>query len=108
LFGSKSKSTASLIANPVDDEKTKVLVLFHTLYGGVYQMAKAVAEGAKSVDSVEVTIKRIPETNDKLDASAVDAQKKVGKETDQISGVSELANYDIVFFWRYYKIWCCL
>jgi len=41
---------------------TKVLVLYHSTYGHIEQMAEAVAEGAQSVEGVEVDIKRVQET----------------------------------------------
>src|SRR5690606_17529002 len=37
---------------------TKVLVLYYSSYGHIETLANAVAEGVKSVDGVEVTIKR--------------------------------------------------
>src|SRR5690554_7079923 len=40
---------------------TKVLVLYYSSYGHIETLANAVAEGVKSVDGVEVTIKRVPE-----------------------------------------------
>ena len=40
----------------------KVLVLYYSSYGHVETMAQHVAEGAKSVPGVEVTLKRVPET----------------------------------------------
>ncbi|MGB7389296.1 MAG: flavodoxin domain-containing protein, partial [Pseudomonas neustonica] len=40
----------------------KLLVLYHSMYGHVETMAQVVAEGAKQVDGVSVTIKRVPET----------------------------------------------
>mgnify|MGYP001547253545 CR=1 FL=1 len=40
----------------------KVLVVFHSLYGHIYQMAQAVAEGVKDVDGAEVELRRVPET----------------------------------------------
>lgn len=40
----------------------KVLVLFYSTYGHIYQMAKAVVEGAKQIDGIEVELKRVPET----------------------------------------------
>ena len=43
---------------------TKVLVLYHSMYGHIETMANAVAEGARSVAGVEVTVKRVPETMD--------------------------------------------
>lgn len=41
---------------------TKVLVLYYSMYGHIDTLAAAVAEGAKRVDGVEVTVKRVPET----------------------------------------------
>ena len=40
----------------------KVQIVFHSLYTHVYQLAEAVAEGARSVADVEVTLARVPET----------------------------------------------
>jgi len=57
---------------------TKILVVFHSLYGHIQQMAEAVAEGAKSVDGVEVEIKRVAETlSDEIlgKMGAVESQK---------------------------------
>ncbi|NMC70003.1 MAG: NAD(P)H:quinone oxidoreductase [Myxococcales bacterium] len=41
---------------------TTIYVVFHSIYGHVYRMAQAVAEGAKSVTDVEVKLFRVPET----------------------------------------------
>ncbi|RVU34997.1 NAD(P)H:quinone oxidoreductase [Hwanghaeella grinnelliae] len=74
---------------------TKVLVLYYSMYGHIETMAKAVAEGAESVDGVEVTIKRVPELmSDEQLAQA-------GGKTDQTAEVaspSELADYDGIIF----------
>ncbi len=40
----------------------KVLVLYYSSYGHTETMAGAVAEGARSVEGVEVDLKRVPET----------------------------------------------
>jgi NAD(P)H dehydrogenase (quinone) len=40
----------------------KVLVLFYSTYGHIYQMAKAVVDGAKQIEGIEVELKRVPET----------------------------------------------
>ncbi|OGR44638.1 MAG: NAD(P)H:quinone oxidoreductase, type IV [Elusimicrobia bacterium GWA2_61_42] len=40
----------------------KILVVYYSMYGHIYEMAKAAAEGAKSVKGAEVVIKRVPET----------------------------------------------
>ena len=40
----------------------KVLIVFYSMYGHVYQMAEAEAEGARTAPGAEVTIRRIAET----------------------------------------------
>lgn len=39
----------------------KIQVIFYSMYGHIYQMAEAVAEGAREVDGVEVTLHRVAE-----------------------------------------------
>ncbi|GBH27574.1 NAD(P)H:quinone oxidoreductase [Burkholderia vietnamiensis] len=73
----------------------KVLVLYYSSYGHVETMAQHVAEGAKSVPGVEVTLKRVPET------IPVDQAKAIGVKVDQaapVATVDELANYDAIIF----------
>ena len=43
---------------------TKLLVLYYSMYGHIETMANSVVEGAREVDGVEVTLKRVPETMD--------------------------------------------
>ncbi|MCW1914707.1 NAD(P)H:quinone oxidoreductase [Luteolibacter sp. GHJ8] len=74
---------------------TKVLVLYYSTYGHIETMAGAIAEGARSVDGVEVTVKRVPETMPE------DIAKKYGAKLDQAAPVaepSELADYDAIIF----------
>jgi NAD(P)H dehydrogenase (quinone) len=40
----------------------KVLVVFYSMYGHIYRMAQAIAEGAREVAGVDVVLKRVPET----------------------------------------------
>jgi NAD(P)H dehydrogenase (quinone) len=40
----------------------KVNVVFHSLYGHIYKMAEAIAEGAREVEGAEVKIYQVPET----------------------------------------------
>jgi len=40
----------------------KILIAYYSMYGHIYEMAKAAAEGAGSVKGAQVTIKRVPET----------------------------------------------
>ena len=74
---------------------TKVLVLYYSTYGHIETMAGAITEGARSVDGVEVTVKRVPETMPE------DIAKKYGAKLDQAAPVaepSELADYDAIIF----------
>ncbi|KAA0696757.1 NAD(P)H:quinone oxidoreductase [Halopseudomonas laoshanensis] len=73
----------------------KVLVLYHSMYGHIETMAKAVADGAAKVDGVEVSIKRVPETMN------AEAFKAAGGKVDQDASVAspaELADYDAIIF----------
>ena len=73
----------------------KVLVLYHSMYGHIETMAAKIAEGAKSVAGVEVTIKRVPET------IPAEAFKAAGGKADQAAAVAtpaELAEYDAIIF----------
>lgn len=72
---------------------TKILVLYHSTYGHIEQMAKAVAEGASKVEGAVVDIKRVPETVPE------DVAKSAGYKMDQeapIATVAELADYDAI------------
>lgn len=74
---------------------TKLLVLYHSMYGHIETMAQAVAEGAREVAGVEVTVKRVPETMD------AEIFKAAGGKTDQAAPVAtpaELADYDAIIF----------
>jgi NAD(P)H dehydrogenase (quinone) len=74
---------------------TKVLVLYYSMYGHVETMAEAIAEGARSVDEIEVSIKRVPEL------MTEEVAQKVGAKLDQtapLATVDELADYDAIIF----------
>lgn len=74
---------------------TKVLVLYYSMYGHIETMAKSVAEGARSVEGVEVSLKRVPETMPR------EALEKIGAKLDQDAPeatVEELAGYDAIVF----------
>ena len=73
----------------------KVLVLYYSMYGHIETMAKAMAEGARSVEGTEVTLKRVP------DLMPEDVARKAGAKLDQaapIATVDELPNYDAIIF----------
>jgi NAD(P)H dehydrogenase (quinone) len=75
--------------------KTKVLVLYYSMYGHVEIMAKAVAEGAAGVDGVVVDIKRVPEL------MPLDVARGAGAKLDQdapVAAVDDLPGYDAIIF----------
>ncbi len=39
----------------------KVKIVFYSMYGHIYQMAEAVAEGAREVEGAEVELLQVPE-----------------------------------------------
>jgi NAD(P)H dehydrogenase (quinone) len=71
----------------------KILVLYHSTYGHIEQMAQAVAEGARSVQGAEVALKRVPELVPE------ELARKSGYKLDQaapVATVEELADYDAI------------
>jgi len=74
---------------------SKLLVLYYSTYRHIETMANAIAEGARSVEGVEVTLKRVPET------LSDEAAQKMGAKLDQSAPVAtpgELADYDAIIF----------
>jgi NAD(P)H dehydrogenase (quinone) len=74
---------------------TKLLVLYYSTYGHIERMAQAVAEGAREVEGVEVTVKRVPELMPE------EVARKAGAKLDQpapIAEPTELADYDGIIF----------
>ena len=77
----------------------KVLILFHSIYGHIYRMAEAVAEGARQVEGAEVTIRRVPESVPQ------EVLKQIGAAEAQqafahipVAVPSELGDYDAIIF----------
>ena len=71
---------------------TKILVLYHSTYGHIEAMAKAVAEGAREAGA-SVDIKRVPETVP--DELAKASHYKMDQDAP-IATVDDLANYDAI------------
>jgi len=77
----------------------KILIAYYSMYGHMYEMVKAAAEGAKSVPGADVVIKRVPET---LSAEvlgkmgALDAQK--AQASVPVCTPDDLAAADAVIF----------
>jgi len=77
----------------------KVIVPFYSLYGHIYKMAQAIAEGAEQVKGAKVELRRVPETLpievlEKM--SAIEAQKAFADIP--ICSVDELGQADAIIF----------
>jgi len=65
-------------------DKTKVLVVFYSMYGNTAKLAKAVAEGARQVENVEVSLRQVEELMPKEIIEANERMKQVKKELEDI------------------------
>ena len=77
----------------------KVLVVFYSMYGHVYALAEAVAQGVKEVAGAEVMLRRVPETLPQEvlgKMGALEAQKKFAPIP--VCTVEELGAADAVIF----------
>ncbi|HNW45587.1 MAG TPA: NAD(P)H:quinone oxidoreductase [Elusimicrobiales bacterium] len=77
----------------------KVLLVYYSMYGHMYEMVKAAAEGAKSVKGAEVLIKRVPETLPQEvlgKMGALDAQK--AQAAVPVCTPEDLAAADAIIF----------
>ena len=77
----------------------KLLIVYYSMYGHIYKMAEAVAEGVRGVEGCEAVIKRVPETlpNEVLGMmGALEAQK--GMAHIPVAAVNDLADADAIIF----------
>jgi NAD(P)H dehydrogenase (quinone) len=77
----------------------KIQVVFYSMYGHVYQLAEAIAEGARGVDGADVQLYQVPETlPDSVLAKmgAVDAKRAF--EQVPVMQADQLADADAIIF----------
>ena len=77
----------------------KVLVVFYSMYGHIYRLAEAIAQGAREVVETQVEIRRVPETLPE------EVLKKMGAVEPQkafahipVGKVEELASAEAIIF----------
>ncbi|MEN6459004.1 MAG: NAD(P)H:quinone oxidoreductase [Thermoguttaceae bacterium] len=60
----------------------KLLIVYYSTYGNVYQMARLVAEGAREVQGIEPVIRKVPEL---IPASVIESQPemKAGRDAQK-------------------------
>jgi NAD(P)H dehydrogenase (quinone) len=77
----------------------KVNVIFYSMYGHVYRMAEAVAEGARGVKDAEVKLFQVPETVPEdvlIKSGAAEAKKKFAHVS--IATLDNLTEADAIVF----------
>lgn len=77
----------------------KVLIVYYSMYGHIYKMAEAVAEGVKQVKGAEVKMYRVPETlpDDVLEKmGALDFQNKTAQI--DVCTADDLVSADAIIF----------
>src|SRR5258706_8923755 len=78
---------------------TKLQVVFYSMYGHVYQMAEAVAAGAREVAGVEVTLLQVPEvmSDEALEKAGAKAARKAFAHVP-VATPDHLADADGIIF----------
>ena len=77
----------------------KILIVYYSMYGHVKKMVEAAAEGAQSVQGIEVILRRVPETlsEEVLEKmGAIDSQKQ--QVNVPVCEIDELAEADAIIF----------
>jgi len=74
-------------------DRTKVLVVFYSMYGNTAKLAKAVAEGARQVENVEVSLRQVEELVPK---EIIEANEKMRRVKKELAGIPIATNEDLV------------
>jgi len=77
----------------------KIQIIFYSMYGHIYRMAEAVAEGARSVPGVEASLFQVPELvpQDVLEQSGAAAGRKTFAHIP-VAKVGNMAEADAIIF----------
>jgi NAD(P)H dehydrogenase (quinone) len=80
-------------------DKAKVQVIFYSMYGHIYRMAEAVADGARSVPGVEVSVHQVPELvpPDVLEKSGASGARKTFAQIP-MAKVDQMGDADAIIF----------
>ena len=79
--------------------KTKIQIIFYSMYGHIYKMAEAVAKGAREISDTEVELFRVTELVPDVileKSGALEAQKQF--EHIPLAKPEQLANADAIIF----------
>jgi NAD(P)H dehydrogenase (quinone) len=77
----------------------KVKIVFYSMYGHIYKMAEAVAEGAREVEGAEVELLQVPElVSDEILEQAGAKQAREAFAHIPVANAGDLADADAVIF----------
>ncbi|MEZ0280610.1 flavodoxin domain-containing protein, partial [Methyloceanibacter sp.] len=76
-------------------DTARVLVVYHSAYGHTETLAYAVAHGARAVEGVQVSVKRVPEL---IPEEVMRAASMKVDQPAPVADPQELANYDGIIF----------
>ena len=77
----------------------KIQIVFYSMYGHVYQLAEAIAEGARQVPDTQVTLYQVPElmSDEALEKSGAKAAREAFADIP-IAEPAQLAEADAIIF----------
>jgi NAD(P)H:quinone oxidoreductase type IV len=78
---------------------TKIRIIFYSMYGHVYQLAQAVADGARAVSDVEVALSQVPEVISEEILERIGAkQARAGFAHIPVATIDDLVAADALIF----------
>jgi NAD(P)H dehydrogenase (quinone) len=83
----------------MENVTTNIQIVFYSMYGHIYKMATAVAEGVKEISGVSLSLLRVPELvpEEILEKNGAKEAQKIFAHIP-IASVSELAKADAIIF----------
>ncbi|MCG2744354.1 MAG: NAD(P)H:quinone oxidoreductase [Desulfobacteraceae bacterium] len=77
----------------------KILIVYYSMYGHIYKMAEAAAEGVRAVEGADAVLRRVPETlpPDVLEKMGAVATQDLQKQIP-VCTVEELGEADAIIF----------
>lgn len=81
------------------EDNMKLLIVYYSMYGHMYKMAEAAAQGARAVAGVEVIVRRVPETlpDEVLEKMGAAAGRELQAQIPECT-LEELGEADAVIF----------
>jgi len=77
----------------MSQKNTKILIVFYSMYGNTARLARAVAEGAREVEGVDVLLRQVEELIPKEIIESNDRVKQVKKE---LADIPLVTNQDLI------------